>query len=129
MALGLARCDVDSSFAPFGAHTYLVLYPRLAPWAVFYRRFAAEFRDSFQLPQWFAREAHPFGEKSLQATLYAPTLWAHTYFALYPRLAPLRQAQGRLWAAFYRRFAAEFRFVLVCLFHRDCHPHAVLTKM
>jgi hypothetical protein len=24
-----------------------------------------------------------------------------------PRLAPLRQAQGRLWAAFWRRFAAR----------------------
>lgn len=31
---------------------------------------------------------------------------ARLYFTLYPRLAPLRQAQGKLWAAFFRRFAA-----------------------
>jgi hypothetical protein len=30
------------------------------------------------------------------------------FFPSYPRLAPLRQAQGRLWAAFFRRYAAAF---------------------
>ena len=28
-------------------------------------------------------------------------------YTFHPRLAPLRQAQGRRWAAFYRRFAAK----------------------
>jgi len=31
---------------------------------------------------------------------------AYLVFLPFPRLAPLRQAQGKLWAAFLRRFAA-----------------------
>jgi len=31
-------------------------------------------------------------------------------FPLLPRLTPLRQTQGKLWAAFCRRFAAEIRW-------------------
>ena len=32
---------------------------------------------------------------------------ALSIFAPHPRLVPLRQAQGKLWAAFFRCFAAE----------------------
>jgi len=34
---------------------------------------------------------------------------AYLLFHFYPRLAPLRQAQGKLWAVFLRRFAAIAR--------------------
>ena len=43
-----------------------------------------------------------------------------------PRLAPLRQAQGRLWAAFFRRFAAAASQIL---FHsRNANPTLVVSR-
>ena len=38
---------------------------------------------------------------------------ACSYIPSYPWLTPLRQAQGRLWAAFFRRFAAAHIWVRV----------------
>jgi hypothetical protein len=42
---------------------------------------------------------------SMSSVLFRP-FGAGFLFCCTPRLAPLRQAQGKLWAAFYRRFAA-----------------------
>src|SRR5579864_4174139 len=46
------------------------------------------------------------GLKCVRESLLPPR-WGSITSHLHPRLTPLRQAQGRLWAAFLRRFAAE----------------------
>jgi hypothetical protein len=45
--------------------------------------------------------------KSVVGELFFRPSGARSLSASYPGLAPLRQAQGRLWAAFFRRFAAK----------------------
>lgn len=41
--------------------------------------------------------------------MFLSPLWGLVRHALYPQLAPLRQAQGKLWAAFFRRSTAGVR--------------------
>lgn len=43
--------------------------------------------------------------KFRRATFFRPA-GAGSLFVSHPRLTPLRQAQGRLWTVFFRRFAA-----------------------
>ena len=47
------------------------------------------------------------GWRACVKTLFRPFGACSQFFAADPRLTPLRQAQGKLWAVFFRRYAAS----------------------
>jgi hypothetical protein len=56
--------------------------------------------------------------RDLRRGFFRPSGACSHLSSVHPRLAPLRQAQGKLWAAFFRRFAA---------FNESCQPNELRT--
>ncbi len=96
----------DVSFAPPGLVGFHLVYPRLAPWAAFCRRFAAgppstrarrqRFHPNFFL--WTGAGMSGWDAGALRWSFLSPLRAGCFLWFQFPRLAP--------WAAFFRRFAA-----------------------
>src|ERR1700689_4564142 len=74
---GSGGVGLGLSFAPLGLALFLASYPRLAPWAVFFRRFAAR-NPAFSIRRSAeaSRSRHPFLPPALTIPVLFPRLLA-----------------------------------------------------